>query len=114
MNVLKIISIILLTSPGLWVAVNVPAQEQPAASLLPQRDTSLEVTEGVIRKIDKENRKITIRHGEIKNLDMPPMTMVFKVKDPAMLDTVKAGDNVQFRAEKSAGSFVITDILLTK
>lgn len=110
MNVIKIISIMLFITTGLLNHANVPAQELPAESLQIKHDSSLEMTDGVIRKIDRENRKITIRHGEIKNLDMPPMTMVFQVKDPVMLDTVKAGDNVKFRAEKTAGFFVITDI----
>lgn len=114
MKAIKIIPIMLFISAGLLIHFNVSAQAQPAESLQLKHDTPLEMTAGVIRKIDKENRKITIRHGEIKNLDMPPMTMVFQVKDPVMLDTVKAGDNVKFRAEKTAGFFVVTEILLIK
>ena len=72
------------------------------------------MTEGEIRKIDKENKKLTIKHGEIKNLEMPAMTMVFQVKDPAMLDAVKQGDKVQFRAERSGGAIVVTDLRPTK
>ncbi len=68
------------------------------------------MTEGEIRKIDMDNKKITIKHGEIKNLDMPGMTMVFQVKDPAMLDKVKAGDKILFSAEKASGALVVTDI----
>ena len=73
-----------------------------------------DMTEGEIRKVDKDNKKITIKHGEIKNLDMPGMTMVFQVKDPAMLDKVKAGDKVRFKAEKANGAMVVTDIQLAK
>ena len=68
------------------------------------------MTEGEIRKVDMDNKKITIKHGEIKNLDMPGMTMVFQVKDPAMLDKVKAGDKILFSAEKASGALVVTDI----
>ena len=68
------------------------------------------MTEGEIRKVDMDNKKITIKHGEIKNLDMPGMTMVFQVKDPAMLDKIKAGDKVLFSAEKASGAIVVTDI----
>ena len=68
------------------------------------------MTDGEVRKIDKENRKITLKHGEIKNLEMPGMTMVFQVKDPAMLDMVKAGDKVMFKAEKANGALVVTEI----
>ena len=69
-----------------------------------------DMTEGEIRKVDLEAKKITIKHGEIKNLDMPGMTMVFQVKDPALLDTVKAGDKIRFKAEKTGGAIVVTDI----
>lgn len=61
------------------------------------------MTDGEVRKIDKETKKITIKHGEIKNLDMPGMTMVFQVKDVALLDPVKVGDKVKFVAEKAGG-----------
>ena len=68
------------------------------------------MTEGEVRKVDKDNKKITLRHGEIKNLEMPGMTMVFQVKDPAMLDMVKQGDKVMFRAEKANGALMVTEI----
>ena len=69
-----------------------------------------DMTEGEIRKVDRETKKITIKHGEIKNLDMPGMTMVFQVKEPALLDKVKAGDKIRFKAEKANGVIVVTDI----
>ncbi len=68
------------------------------------------LSEGTVRKVDKENSKITLRHGEIKHLDMPAMTMVFTVKDPALLDKVKQGDKVRFQAENEGGKFTVTDI----
>ena len=72
------------------------------------------MTGGEVRKVDKENRKITLRHGEIKSLEMPSMTMVFQVKDPAMLDTIKPGDKVVFKADKANGALVITEIQAAK
>ena len=63
-----------------------------------------------VRKVDKEQGKITLKHGEIKNLDMPPMTMVFRVKDPAMLGRVKEGDKIRFSADKVGGQYTVTDI----
>lgn len=71
---------------------------------------SAAMADGEVRKVDKDNKKITLKHGEIKNLDMPGMTMVFAVKDPAMLDMVKPGDKVMFKAEKSGGALVVTEI----
>jgi Cu/Ag efflux protein CusF len=68
------------------------------------------MADGEVRKVDKDNKKITLKHGEIKDLDMPAMTMVFQVADPSMLDKVKAGDKVQFRATKEGGKYTVTVI----
>lgn len=67
-------------------------------------------SDGEIRKIDKDAKKLTIKHGPLANLDMPAMTMVFRVKDPAMLDQVKRGDKVKFVAEKDGAAYVVTQI----
>ena len=75
-----------------------------------QAQTATELTNGEVRKVDKAASKITIKHGEIKNLDMPSMTMVFGVKDEALLGKIKSGDKVRFTAEKSGGTFVVTDL----
>ncbi|KPK08735.1 MAG: hypothetical protein AMJ64_02720 [Betaproteobacteria bacterium SG8_39] len=69
-----------------------------------------DMTEGVIRKVNKDASKLTIKHGEIKHLDMPPMTMVFQVKDPAMLDQVREGDKVRFAVESKGGAMTVTKI----
>ena len=66
------------------------------------------MSEGVIRKVDKAAGKITIRHGELRNLGMPGMTMSFHVSDPAMLEKVKPGDSVRFVAEEVHGALTIT------
>jgi Cu(I)/Ag(I) efflux system protein CusF len=68
------------------------------------------MTEGEVRKVDTENHKITLKHGEIKNLDMPAMTMVFQVADPKMLDKLKAGDKVRFKAAQPDGKLTVTEI----
>lgn len=67
-------------------------------------------TSGQVRKVDVAQGKITIKHGVIKNLDMPGMTMIFRAKDTAMLNSIKAGDMVQFIVERQSGALVITDI----
>jgi len=69
-----------------------------------------DMADGEVRKVDKDAKKITLKHGEIKNLDMPPMTMVFQVKDAAMLEAVKAGDKVRFSADKVGGAYTVTSI----
>lgn len=72
------------------------------------------MSEGEVRKVDKDAQKITIKHGPLANLDMPAMTMVFQVKDPALLDKVKAGDKVKFRAEKLGAAYTVTMIEAAK
>lgn len=80
----------------------VAAQSAPAAEA--------EMASGEVRRIDKERNKITLRHGEIKALEMPPMTMVFTVRDPKLLDAVKVGDKVLFRAVKESDTYFVTAI----
>ena len=65
---------------------------------------------GKVRKVDKAAKKVTIKHGPITNLDMPPMTMVFQVRDPSMLEKVRAGDKIKFRAEDVKGALTVTRI----
>lgn len=69
-----------------------------------------DMADGEVRKVDRDAKKITLKHGEIRNLDMPPMTMVFQVKDAAMLEAVKAGDKVRFSADKVGGAYTVTSI----
>ncbi len=92
---------IFLAAPGLY------AEEK-------QIQSAAEPTLGEVRKVDKAAKKITIKHGPIVNLDMPPMTMVFQVKEPAMLAKVKAGDKVKFRAENLGGALTVTRIEVAK
>lgn len=66
--------------------------------------------DGEVRKIDKAQGKITLRHGELKALDMPPMTMVFRVADPVLLERVAVGDKVKFDAAKLDGHYTVTSI----
>ena len=62
---------------------------------------------GEVRRIDKEAGKVTIRHGPLEGLDMPAMTMVFQVKEPAMLDRLKVGDKIDFTAESKGGALTL-------
>jgi Cu/Ag efflux protein CusF len=69
-----------------------------------------ESVDGEVRRVDKATGKITLRHGELKQLDMPPMTMVFEVSDKAMLDSVKAGDKVKFKVISKDGKMIVTEM----
>jgi len=66
--------------------------------------------DGEVRKIDKASGKVTIKHGEIKQMGMPPMTMMFATKDKAMLDKVKVGDKIRFSLASEGSSIVVTEI----
>jgi len=72
------------------------------------------MTEGEVRKVDRAAKKVTLKHGPIVNLDMPGMTMVFHVADPALLEGVKAGDKVEFRAEKVGEDLTVTKMKALK
>ncbi len=72
------------------------------------------MTEGEVKKVDQDAGKVTIKHGEIKHLDMPGMTMVFTAKDKAMLAAVKAGDKVKFMVVSEGGKMVLTELQPTK
>ena len=89
----------------------VEAHHQPTSAGAPG---DAQLTDGEIRKVDKDAKKITIRHGPIRNLDMPAMTMVFQVKDSALLDRVKTGDKIKFAADKVGGAYTITQLEVTK
>jgi len=92
-------------------ASSTPAETAaPAGAAQAQPASGAESNEGEVRKVDKDNKKITIKHGPLKALDMPGMTMVFGVKDDTVLDKVQPGEKVQFQAEKIDGKFVVTAI----
>ena len=85
-------------------------QDMPGMTATAQSASDQPQTEGVVRKIDLAAGKITLRHGAIPGMGMGAMTMVYAVKDKAMLDGLKAGDKVRFAAEKVDGSYIVTRI----
>lgn len=96
---------------SLAVALSMPmaVTAQPAPAKAEAATPTLADAE--VRRIDKDAGKITLKHGPIKSLDMPPMTMVFQVQDKALLDKVKAGDKVKFTAIQSqGGAYTVTSI----
>lgn len=68
------------------------------------------MTAGEVRKVDVDQAKVTLKHEAIANLDMPPMTMVFRAQSADMLKNLKPGDKVRFHAETSGGAIVVTHI----
>jgi len=102
---------------GIGLATPATAQKTMSGHSMTQgasQGQSAPLADGEIRKVDREAKKLTIKHGPIANLDMPPMTMVFQVKDPALLEKVKAGDKIMFRAEKIGSAYTATHIEAAK
>lgn len=97
----------------LWSGIGVQAVAQAAdpAAAAPQAPAAAsaaapaELADAEVRRVDREAGKITLRHGEIRHLDMPPMTMVFQVADPALLEGIQPGDKVRFRAVHEDGQY---------
>lgn len=79
----------------------------PSATAVPGATTELPWAEAEIRRIDLAAGKLSLRHGEIKNLDMPPMTMVFTVQDRASLADLKTGDRIRFTADQIQGTYTV-------
>jgi Cu(I)/Ag(I) efflux system periplasmic protein CusF len=98
------IALALLTPLG---ALADDTHHRPAAAVAAG---AADMTDGEVRKVDMGAGKITLRHAEIKSLDMPPMTMVFVVRDKSLLERLKAGDKVKFRAVNEAGKYTVTEI----
>ena len=86
----------------------------PLACSAQAHEGHLPETDGVIKKLDLAAGKVTIAHGEIVNLKMPPMTMSFKARDPAMLKPWKEGDKVRFRSAEVKGTLTVISIEAAK
>ena len=86
----------------------------PLACSAQAHEGHLPQTDGVIKKLDLAAGKVTIAHGEIVNLKMPPLTMSFKAKDPAMLKPWKEGDKVRFRSAEVKGTLTVISIEAAK
>ena len=85
----------------------------PAAPATPAAGTAtngLPTAEAEVRRIDLQAGKVSLKHGDIPNLDMPPMTMVFQVKDATWLQQIKVGDKVRFTADKVNGAYTVMSL----
>ncbi|TCT07035.1 copper-binding protein [Paralcaligenes ureilyticus] len=77
-------------------------------STKPAGPTDAALADGVVQKVDRQAGMVTIQHGELKNVGMPPMTMAYKAKDAAMVDRAKEGEKIRFRLEDLNGTYTIT------
>ena len=89
-----------------------PAADAPAKAETKAKAAAL--TAKKMKKVDREAKKLTIQHGPIENLGMPPMTMVFRVKDAAMLDGLEPGSKIRFHAEEVKGGYLVTRLQKAK
>lgn len=105
---------VLLSGPALAQQKADDHAAHHAASPATAAASPVDMADGEVRKVDKDTGKLTLKHGEIRHLDMPGMTMVFQVKEPSLLDKVKVGDKVKFRAEKSGNAYVVMTIEAVK
>jgi len=98
--------------PSLCKPSRRPARVAAAAlaALLAATAALAQSADGEVRKIDRAQGKLTLRHGEIAHLQMPPMTMVFRVADPKLLDGLSVGARVRFDADKVDGQYVVLRI----
>ena len=101
---------LMAASLALPVFADVTHHAKDAASGTTVVQQAAALSDGEVRRVDKDAKKITLRHGPLQNLDMPAMTMVFQVKDPSLLEKVKVGDKVKFRAEKAGSQYIVTQI----
>ncbi len=97
-----------LTAP----AISSEQSHMEHASTSSAAETSL--TDGEIKKIDQAAGKVTIKHGDIKHLDMPGMTMVFAVKDKALLSKLQPGDKVKFMVVNEGGKMILTEAYVSR
>jgi Cu/Ag efflux protein CusF len=100
--------VIVATAIGPFVH-SVAANDQPIHS--PKHgsiSSAVQMTDGLVKKVDKSAGKVTIAHGSMASHNMPAMTMVFQAKDLEWLDTMKEGDKLRFTAEKVNGAFTVT------
>lgn len=103
----KTILSILLTASATSLTYAADGNAKSASAVTDASKPDTPMSEGEIRKINKETGKVTIKHGPLLNLDMPGMTMLFQLQDPAMMDKLKEGDKIRFVANKVDGAFVV-------
>lgn len=91
----------------LGLALALPALADTHHDMAGHAGLAAKLSEGLVKKVDKAQGKLTIRHGPLENLGMPGMTMVFRVRDPAWLDQVRPGDHIRFLAEQVDGAYTV-------
>lgn len=111
MNAIKKILMISAVSMGMAWPVLSSAQAMTEHNKAGMSGTGAAMmTDGEVKKVDAAAGKVTLKHGDIKHLDMPGMTMVFTAKDKSLLSNIKPGDKVKFMVINEGGKMLLTDI----
>ena len=112
---MKTIAILILTTA---LAAGPAVAQAPAPDSHNQHHgsaaSSADFSSAEVRRVDKDAQKVTLRHGPIPNLGMGDMQMVFRVTDPRMLDDLKPGDRIRFKADKVGGQYTVTELEIAK
>lgn len=115
MNPYSFLKVTLLASLAVAPTLGFPQMNRGDMGAMTMQATDpASMTDGEVKKVDRDQAKLTIKHGDIKNLDMPGMTMIFQVRDKSYLDKVKAGDKIKFTVVMENGKMVITEIRAAK
>jgi Cu(I)/Ag(I) efflux system periplasmic protein CusF len=96
-----------LFASGSFAQATAPSTPSTSATVAPMVK---DMADAEVRKVDRDAKKVTLKHGPIKNLDMPSMTMVFQVRDEKLFDKLVAGEKIKFTAEQLQGAFVVTGV----
>ena len=112
MNIIQKITTVSALALGIALPVSTMAQTTMDHGKMDMSQPAASMTEGEVKKVDLDAGKVTIKHGPIKHMDMPGMTMVFTAKDKGMLANVKPGNKVQFMVMNESGKMVVTAITL--
>lgn len=110
MNIIQKITAVFALAMGMVLPVSSMAQTTMDHSKMDMSQPAVSMTEGEVKKVDIDVGKVTIKHGPIKHMDMPGMTMVFTAKDKGLLANVKPGDKIQFMVVNEGGKMVVTEI----
>lgn len=110
MNIIQKITTVSALALGIVLPLSTMAQTTMDHGKMDMSQPAASMTEGEVKKVDLEAGKVTIKHGPIKHMDMPGMTMVFTAKDKALLTNVKPGDKIQFIVVSEGGKMVVTAI----
>lgn len=97
----------LALAPALPAAAAQQGHDTPPLAQAPQAGTAW--VDGTVKKVNPDTGKVTISHGPLPSLDMPPMTMMFRVKDHGWLNRMKPGDRIRFQVEKLNGALTVTE-----